>query len=434
MVETKLNIAFCSVPMVGHLNPLLPYAAELIKRGHSVTVFHEAHPKYRQKIESSGAKEVISVTYDCQNDDNKSWSGIIFDCVKSYYEGQATLPSVMVYEFFAVEAADAADALGVPSIGVFPNPRSVNRWAATLEDQNTLKWKLWCAFMWQVEPILARVLWCFRSWGRFKRGLPVLPEQDLYPSPYMPRPMIGCTTPLIEFPDLPEAPLFHMVGPSIPTVADPIEPDLNSWLEAQKDKPIVYVAFGTMYKYNEETIQKLEADFLALGNSVSVLWSLPKQHQSSLITQPPPQNWRVESFFPQVSLFKTGKIGVFVTHCGSNSVYEALVSGVPMVCYPQFADQPANATRLVRAGVGLIARKGMLGDALKNMLGKLDVFAKASKDLAAALNSNNAAQQAADLIEQVASGEHLVNKNRRLPLLPLFLAGAAVPIAIVALA
>eukprot|EP00058_Branchiostoma_floridae_P017198 XP_002602686.1 hypothetical protein BRAFLDRAFT_210219 [Branchiostoma floridae] len=47
------------------------------------------------------------------------------------------------------------------------------------------------------------------------------------------------------------------------------------------------------------------------------------------------------------------KTRAFVTPAGSNSVYEALHHGVPMVCLPLSADQPANAARVAARGLGV---------------------------------------------------------------------------------
>lgn len=386
----------CTVPMLGHLAPLLPYAAELLARGHDVEIFHHADPKYRRKIEQCGLSACESITYA----DNK-WGDALFESVLSRYSNNNKKPpDVVVFDFFAVDAADAADALGIPSVGIFPNPRSINPWAASRDEQQGLRWRLWRNTVCKgAEAILARALWCKRAKSRWDRSLPMLPEQDIYPSPYMPRPILGSSSPAIEFDDLPPAPLYHMLGPALPDVADTVDDELSTWLDAQ-DKPIVYVAFGTMFHHTLESVRKLEAELLKLD--VAVVWSLPAKDQSNLVQEELPSHWKVASFFPQVSLFRSGQVASFITHCGSNSVYEALLCGVPMVCCPGFADQPANASRLARAGVGVIPRKGDVAVALRELLDDLSSVTTRSKALAQELESHKGAQRGATMIENIA--------------------------------
>ena len=159
---TKLEVAICTVPMTGHMVPLLPFAAELVRRGHGVTFFHEQAPKYRSKLEQSGITDVHSVT--CSGENWKS-SGAIYTAVKAFYKRKPK-PDLVLYDFFAFDGADAADSLGVPAIGVFPNPRSINPWAASVLEQSSLSWKLWNAGMWVLQGILARILWMVRNYRR----------------------------------------------------------------------------------------------------------------------------------------------------------------------------------------------------------------------------------------------------------------------------
>jgi UDP:flavonoid glycosyltransferase YjiC (YdhE family) len=393
----KLEVSLCTVPMLGHLMPLLPYAAELLRRGHAVTIFHEGDPKYRRLIEQCGLEACESVVY---NSPSQLQSDGLYESLQSHYHNK-NKPDVVVYDFFAVDAADAADYMGVPAVGVFPNPRSINPWAATNEQQASLLWSLWCRTVCTgMEAVLARLLWCQRARTRWSRSLPILREQDLYPSPYMPRHIIGCTSAALEFPNLPRAPLFHMVGPALPGRANPIPADLQAWLDAQGDKPIIYVAFGTMFRHTVASVRKLEAELASLD--VAVLWSLPAQHHAALQQHPRPSHWRVEPFVPQVSLLRSGRLAAFVTHCGSNSVYEALLCGIPMVCCPGMADQPANAVRPVRAGVGVIAKKGQVGRALRQLLEQQTEMSRSAQALAVELESQQGAQGAANVIEKIA--------------------------------
>ena len=45
----------------------------------------------------------------------------------------------------------------------------------------------------------------------------------------------------------------------------------------------------------------------------------------------------------QVEVLSHKSLGCFMTHCGWNSTFESLCSGVPMVAFPQWTDQTTNA-------------------------------------------------------------------------------------------
>nr|DAD19068.1 TPA_asm: hypothetical protein HUJ06_020531 [Nelumbo nucifera] len=47
----------------------------------------------------------------------------------------------------------------------------------------------------------------------------------------------------------------------------------------------------------------------------------------------------VKSWAPQTAVLKRESVGGFVTHCGWNSILEAVTAGVPMVAWPLYAEQ-----------------------------------------------------------------------------------------------
>ncbi|KAJ9675972.1 hypothetical protein PVL29_024782 [Vitis rotundifolia] len=55
----------------------------------------------------------------------------------------------------------------------------------------------------------------------------------------------------------------------------------------------------------------------------------------------------VKSWAPQVAVLNHPSVGGFVTHCGWNSVLEAVVAGVPMLAWPLYAEQHLNKAALV---------------------------------------------------------------------------------------
>uniref|UniRef100_M8BHS5 Glycosyltransferase n=1 Tax=Aegilops tauschii TaxID=37682 RepID=M8BHS5_AEGTA len=55
----------------------------------------------------------------------------------------------------------------------------------------------------------------------------------------------------------------------------------------------------------------------------------------------------VKLWAPQVEVLRHKATGAFVTHCGWNSVLEGVTAGVPMLCWPLYAEQKMNKVHMV---------------------------------------------------------------------------------------
>ncbi|KAL6191311.1 hypothetical protein ACLB2K_037702 [Fragaria x ananassa] len=95
----------------------------------------------------------------------------------------------------------------------------------------------------------------------------------------------------------------------------------------------------------------------------------------------------------QVEVLSNPSLGCFVTHCGWNSTLESLVSGVPVVAFPQWTDQGTNAKLIEdtwKTGVRVEPNEEgvVVGEEIKSCLDvvmesdKMRMNAKKWKDLA----------------------------------------------------
>jgi len=65
------------------------------------------------------------------------------------------------------------------------------------------------------------------------------------------------------------------------------------------------------------------------------------------------KNIKVMDWLPQNDLLAHKDNKAFVSHVGHNSLYESAYHGVPLVCFPLFAEQHANAKKVEHFGLGL---------------------------------------------------------------------------------
>jgi UDP:flavonoid glycosyltransferase YjiC (YdhE family) len=64
------------------------------------------------------------------------------------------------------------------------------------------------------------------------------------------------------------------------------------------------------------------------------------------------------SWAPQREVLAHDAVGGFVTHCGWNSVLEAVMAGVPMLAWPLYAEQRMNRVFLVEEMRLAVAMEG----------------------------------------------------------------------------
>ncbi|KAL6888278.1 hypothetical protein ACP4OV_009304 [Aristida adscensionis] len=136
---------------------------------------------------------------------------------------------------------------------------------------------------------------------------------------------------------------------------------IMAWLDEQAPGSVVYVSFGSVAR-------KLPKQLFEVGHGLEdagkpFLWVVKEQEASA----PELQEWLsaleartagrgmvVRGWAPQLAVLSHRAVGGFVTHCGWNSLLEAVAHGVPVATWPHFADQFLNERLVVDVlGVGV---------------------------------------------------------------------------------
>ncbi len=138
-----------------------------------------------------------------------------------------------------------------------------------------------------------------------------------------------------------------------------------------------------------------------------ILWSLPKnQHQ---ILPALPDSFRIEDFVPQQAVLSHPAVRLFISHCGMNSINEALYWAKPILALPFFGDQHYNAARLVDLGTALkLDKRNFHSDEVRNKIDtmlSIPSYKDAASRMSEILKNSGGLNQAADIIEAMLAGE-----------------------------
>ncbi|BAF06082.1 anthocyanidin 5,3-O-glucosyltransferase [Oryza sativa Japonica Group] len=157
-------------------------------------------------------------------------------------------------------------------------------------------------------------------------------------------------------------PPLHCIGPLIkPREDDSAERhECLAWLDAQPKDSVLFLCFGSMGVFSVEQIKQVAVGLETSGHRF--LWVVRRPPGFEHVTGPDlealifPEGFLrrtkgrglvVMSWAPQREVLEHGAVGGFVTHCGWNSVLEAVTAGVPMLAWPLYAEQRMNKVFLV---------------------------------------------------------------------------------------
>lgn len=146
------------------------------------------------------------------------------------------------------------------------------------------------------------------------------------------------------------------------------------WLDSREARSVVYVNFGSITVMTAEQMREF-AWGLANSNH-HFLWVIRPDLVSGEAAILPPGfldetegRCLLASWCSQERLLDHPSVGGFLTHCGWNSMLESLSSGVPMLCWPFFAEQLTNCHYACSVwGVGMEIDKDVKRDEVEALV------------------------------------------------------------------
>ncbi|XP_073275632.1 scopoletin glucosyltransferase-like [Primulina huaijiensis] len=146
-----------------------------------------------------------------------------------------------------------------------------------------------------------------------------------------------------------------------------------TWLDSKKPNSVVYMCFGSMGIFTHAQLHETAKGIEASGQDF--IWVTSKGENEDKNEDDIPEGFEertkgkgiiIRGWAPQVMILNHPSIGAFVTHCGWNSMLEAVCAGVPMVTWPLCAEQFFNeklVTEVLKIGVPVGSKKWQQGPA-----------------------------------------------------------------------
>ncbi|XP_061848639.1 UDP-glucuronosyltransferase 2A2 isoform X1 [Colius striatus] len=183
-------------------------------------------------------------------------------------------------------------------------------------------------------------------------------EWDVYYSKVLGRPTTLCETMgkaeiwLIrtywdfEFPR-PFLPNFEFVGGLHCRPAKPLPKEMEEFVQSSGEHGIVVFSLGSMvYNLSDERSNTIARALSQIPQKV--LWRYKGKKPETLGS-----NTRIYDWIPQNDLLGHPLAKAFITHGGTNGIYEAIYHGIPMVGIPLFADQHDNIAHMRAKGAAV---------------------------------------------------------------------------------
>ncbi|KAK6249440.1 hypothetical protein SCA6_003445 [Theobroma cacao] len=402
MQNQRVHVLVVAYPAQGHLNPLIQFAKRLASKGVKATVaatpytINSIHPNsitvepISDGFDEGGFKQAPSV--EAYLESFKTVGSRTLAELIAKFNNSGEPVSCVVYDSLLFWAVDVAKEFGIRAAMMLTNSASV------------------CSLYWQINQGRLALPLDQETLAASVPGLPSLSFSDMpsflaHPtsqSAYLALIMdkirtlgrndwVFCNS----FEEL-ESELVKAlkelwpvitIGPLVPSfyLDHQIEGDTSygaslwkqnndqclRWLDSKPLRSVVYVSFGSMASISTRQFEEIAWGLKA--SNMPFLW-VTKEFEDKLLLESIDsvgERGLFVTWCNQLEVLAHQAVGCFVTHCGWNSTLEGLSLGVPMVCVPQWSDQPTNAKFVEDVWtVGVRAKKDEEGIVRREELGK----------------------------------------------------------------
>ena len=381
----------------GHAFPMLALGAELVTRGHEVTL--ETWSRWREPVLAGGMRFVAAPEYPVfptRERPMSPYEAVVAAVTDTRPALAAAAPDVVVHDVLTLAPALAGELEGVPAVTLIPHLYPVGEpglapfGLGARRPRTRAGETLWRAF----DPVVARGLARGRDQlNDTRRRVGLAPVDRLFGG--LSRELcLVATFPQLEYPRRwPDH--VHVVGPLLwePGGADVSDPP--------GEDPLVLIATSTAQD-PENRMLRAALEGLA-GEPVRVLGVWNGRPLEPPITIP--ANARLVRWLSYERVMP--RCALVVCHGGSGTLGRALASSCPVLAVPHAGDMPENAARLVWTGAGRrlpwpLLHPRTLRHAVRRALADPGLAARAA-ELGAWAHAHDGPARAAELVEELVS-------------------------------
>lgn len=389
------KIAFFCIPASGHTNPTLAVVRALTQAGHTVRYY--SFEAFRPRIEAAGAQFVACDAFNMEMKlsphdgariarDTAFATQVLVETTLAMdaqllRDLQSFAPQVVVADSMAMWGKLLARKCGIPFMC------STTTFAFNADSAKIMKQSVGELFRLLLGmPRINRQLSRLRAHGYAVKGILDVVQNDNDTD------TIVYTSALFQpcadtFSDK-----YHFVGPSVQEKLP---------LPRQSGRKRVYVSLGTV---NNDMPDFFRRCIRALSGDYELIVSVGDQIDPSAMGELPAYTI-VAQRVDQMAVL--ADCDVFLTHCGMNSVSEALYCGVPLVLWPQTAEQRGVANRTAELGAGYMladASEQGVRAAVETVLREA-AYRQAAARIRESLRAAGGAPAAAQAILELAQGK-----------------------------